>query len=36
MSVRFDAAWIALVLLVGLRVAPLFFMAPVFGSAPAP
>jgi flagellar biosynthetic protein FliR len=27
---------VALVLLVGLRVAPLFFMAPVFGSAPAP
>jgi flagellar biosynthetic protein FliR len=36
MLVRIDAAWVALVLLVGLRVAPLFFMAPVFGSAPAP
>lgn len=36
MSLRIDAAWLALVLLVGLRVAPLFFMAPVFGSAPAP
>jgi flagellar biosynthetic protein FliR len=36
MTLRIDAAWIALVLLVGLRVAPLFFMAPVLGSAPAP
>ena len=36
MTLRIDAAWIALVLLVGLRIAPLFFMAPVFGSAPAP
>jgi flagellar biosynthetic protein FliR len=36
MSLRIDAAWLALVLLVSLRVAPLFFLAPVFGSAPAP
>jgi flagellar biosynthetic protein FliR len=33
---KIDSAWVALVLLVGLRIAPLFFMAPVFGSAPAP
>lgn len=31
-----DNAWVALVLLVSLRLAPLFFMTPVFGSAPAP
>lgn len=36
MTLQVDFAWLALVLLVGLRVAPLFFMAPVFGSAPAP
>ena len=36
MILRVDAAWAALVLLVSLRVAPLFVMAPVFGSVPAP
>jgi flagellar biosynthetic protein FliR len=36
MLLKVDAAWATLVLLVSLRVAPLFVMAPVFGSAPAP
>jgi flagellar biosynthetic protein FliR len=36
MVLRIDAAWAALVLLVALRIAPLFIMVPVFGSAPAP
>ena len=36
MIVQADVAWVALVLLVGLRIAPLFIMAPVFGSIPAP
>lgn len=36
MILRADAGWAALVLLVALRVAPLFVMVPVFGSAPAP
>jgi flagellar biosynthetic protein FliR len=36
MLLRVDPAWAALVLLVGLRVAPLFVMAPVFGSVRAP
>jgi flagellar biosynthetic protein FliR len=36
MTLRVDAAWLSLVLLVGCRVAPLFLMAPVFGSLPAP
>ena len=31
-----DTAWLALVLLVSLRIAPLFVLAPVFGSVPAP
>lgn len=36
MLLQADASWVAVVLLVALRVAPLFVMAPVFGSAPAP
>jgi flagellar biosynthetic protein FliR len=36
MVLRVDPAWAALVLLVGLRVAPLFVMAPVLGSVRAP
>jgi flagellar biosynthesis protein FliR len=36
MLLRADSSWAALVLLVSLRVAPLFIMAPVFGSVPAP
>src|SRR5262245_1614833 len=36
MLLRADAAWASLVLLVTLRIAPLFLMAPVFGSVPAP
>jgi flagellar biosynthetic protein FliR len=36
MLLRVDPAWAALILLVGLRVAPLFVMAPVLGSARAP
>jgi flagellar biosynthesis protein FliR len=36
MVLQADATWVAVVLLVGLRVAPLFIMAPVFGSVPAP
>jgi len=36
MMLRADAAWVVLLLLVSLRIAPLFIMAPVFGSAPAP
>jgi flagellar biosynthetic protein FliR len=31
-----DLAWVSLVLLAACRVAPLFMLAPVFGSAPAP
>lgn len=33
---RVELAWLAVVLLVTLRVLPLFLLAPVFGSAPAP
>jgi len=36
MVLRVDPAWATLVLLVGLRVAPLFVMAPVLGSVRAP
>ena len=36
MVLRVDPAWAALVLLVALRVAPLFVMAPVLGSVRAP
>ena len=36
MPLAIDSAWLVLVLLVSLRIAPLFFMAPVFGSVPAP
>ena len=36
MTVRIDPDWLALVLLVAVRVAPLFVLAPVFGSVPAP
>lgn len=36
MVLRVDPAWAVLVLLVGLRIAPLFILAPVFGSVPAP
>src|SRR5882672_11393090 len=33
---RVELAWVAVVLLVTLRVLPLFLLAPVFGSVPAP
>lgn len=36
MTLRIDAAWVMLVLLVAVRVAPLFILAPVFGGLPAP
>jgi flagellar biosynthetic protein FliR len=36
MTLRADMAWLTLVLLFSLRVAPLFILAPVLGSAPAP
>jgi len=36
MFLRVDPAWLAMVLLVSLRIAPLFIVAPVFGSVPAP
>lgn len=36
MLFRADVMWLALVLLVTLRIAPFFVMTPVFGSAPAP
>src|SRR5262245_11276196 len=36
MLLRTDTSWAAAVFLVSLRVMPLFLMAPVFGSAPAP
>jgi flagellar biosynthetic protein FliR len=36
MIFRPDTAWVTLVLLVSLRIAPLFIVAPVFGTVPAP
>lgn len=36
MTLTVDLAWAALVLLAACRVAPLFILVPVFGSAPAP